>query len=253
MSHPRVQQLRRLAARRDARVADGAFVVEGATLINEAVRADWDVHDVFHGHGAAPLDVPGARSHELARGVLERVSTTHTPQPHLAIVGRRLASPARLDEPGDHVVVYLDAVSDPGNVGTVLRSAEAMGAAFVVLGAGSVDPFNPKVVRASAGALFWVSVVEVDDLSVVAAGGYRTVGTTSHPGDGAVPIAQLDVAGRLALVMGNESHGVTAVSREHVAEWTYVPHVGRAESLNVAMATTIMCYEIARRREALLN
>jgi TrmH family RNA methyltransferase len=245
--------LRRLAARRDARVADGAFVVEGATLISEAVRAGWDVHDVFHGHGCEPLDVAGADSHELARGVLERVSTTHTPQPHLAIVGRRLASPARLGEPGDHVVVYLDAVSDPGNVGTVLRSAEAMGAAFVVLGSGSVDPFNPKVVRSSAGSLFWVPIVEVDDLSVVVAGGYRSIGTTSHPGDGAVPVANIDVTGRLAIVMGNESHGITPESQRHVNEWTYVPHLGRAESLNVAMATTIICYEIARRREALLN
>jgi len=208
---------------------------------------------VFADHEAPELDVPTPDSFRLARGVLERVSTTQSPQPHIAIVGRRLASPARLAEPGDHLVVYLDAVSDPGNVGTVLRSAEAMGAAFVVLGAGSVDPFNPKVVRASAGALFCVPVVEVENLSVLVDAGYRTVGTSSHPDSRAVPLEQLDVAGRLAIVMGNESHGVTAAAGALVREWTYVPHVGRAESLNVAMATTIICYDVARRRATSLN
>jgi len=245
--------LRRLASRRDARVADGAFIVEGETLIREAVRARWDVLAVFADHEAPELDVPTPDSFRLARGVLERVSTTQSPQPHIAIVGRRLASPARLTEPGDHLVVYLDAVSDPGNVGTVLRSAEAMGAAFVVLGAGCVDPFNPKVVRASAGAVFCVPVVEVDDISPVVDAGFRAVGTSSHPDDGAVPIDELDVSGRLAIVMGNESHGVTTATRARVAQWTYVPHVGRAESLNVAMATTIICYDVARRRRATLN
>lgn len=217
------------------------------------MRARWDVLAVFADHDAIELDVPAPDSFRLARGVLERVSTTQSPQPHIAIVGRRLASPARLAEPGDHLVVYLDAVSDPGNVGTVLRSAEAMGAAFVVLGAGCVDPFNPKVVRASAGALFCVPVVEVDDISPVVEAGFRTVGTSSHPDDDAVPIDALDVSGRLAIVMGNESHGVTTATRAQVAQWTYVPHVGRAESLNVAMATTIICYDVARRRRVTLN
>ncbi len=188
---------------------------------------------------------------ELADGVLERVGSTETPQPPLAIV----AMPD--DRAGDVLpaasfVVVLDRVGDPGNLGTILRSAEAAGADLVVLTPGSVDPFNPKVVRSSAGALFHVPVVTagIDD---VAAAGLELFGTTSHgfPGRTVVPYTDADLTGRIAVVMGNEAAGLPDEWNDTVGpvrSWITIPHSGRSESLNVAMATTVLVFEAARQR-----
>jgi RNA methyltransferase, TrmH family len=140
-------------------------------------------------------------------------------------------------------VVVADAVADPGNVGTILRSAEAAGADAVVLTAGSVDAFNPKAVRASAGALFHVPVVLVESIADVGAAGLRVVGTSSHRGRS---YSDVDWTGRVAVVLGNESHGLADDAA--VDEWVTVAHRGRAESLNVAMAATVLAFEIARQR-----
>jgi TrmH family RNA methyltransferase len=175
----------------------------------------------------------------------------------MALVSRRAASLARLEpqyirqqSSSDAApwVLFLDAVSDPGNLGTILRSAEAMGSAGVVLGTGSVDAFNPKVVRASAGALFHVPVVEGVTLSDVKNLGYRVLATSSHKQPGSQSLVDADLTGPLCMVLGSEAHGVSEASAPMVDGWIRIDHAGRAESLNVAMAATIINYEIARRR-----
>ncbi|NCX17869.1 MAG: RNA methyltransferase [Acidimicrobiia bacterium] len=223
-----MQQLRRLLARRSARVEESAFVVEGAVLIGEAVRGGWDVLAQFVSGDAAPIAGCDAPVFTLGEGVLDRVASTDSPQPNLAVVSRRTASLARLEMTvagSASWVMFLDAVSDPGNLGTILRSA--------VLGSGTVDPFNPKVVRASAGALFHVPVVEGASLAEVKALGYRVLATSSHEQVGSRRLAEADLDGAVCVVLGSEAHGV---------------HAGRAESLNVAMAATIVSYELARAR-----
>jgi TrmH family RNA methyltransferase len=245
-----VQQLRRLLARRSARVEASAFVVEGAVLIGEAVRGGWDVLAQFVSGDAAPVAGCDAPVFTLGEGVLDRVASTDSPQPNLAVVSRRTASLARLELTAGSApwVMFLDAVSDPGNLGTILRSAEAMGAAGVVLGSGTVDPFNPKVVRASAGALFLVPVVEGATLAEVKALGYRVLATSSHEQVGSHRLAEADLDGAVCVVLGSEAHGVSPELAANVDGWIRIDHAGRAESLNVAMAATIVSYELARAR-----
>ena len=245
-----MQQLRRLLARRSARVEESAFVVEGAVLIGEAVRGAWDVLAQFVSGDAAPVAGCDAPVFTLGEGVLDRVASTDSPQPNLAVVSRRTASLARLElTPGSAPwVMFLDAVSDPGNLGTILRSAEAMGAAGVVLGSGTVDSFNPKVVRASAGALFHVPVVEGATLAEVKALGYRVLATSSHEQAGSRRLAEADLDGAVCVVLGSEAHGVSPELTANVDGWIRIDHAGRAESLNVAMAATIVSYELARSR-----
>ncbi|MFZ9707727.1 MAG: TrmH family RNA methyltransferase, partial [Ilumatobacteraceae bacterium] len=259
-SHQRVQQLRRLLARRSARVEESAFVVEGAVLIHEAVRGGWDVLAQFVSGDAAAVTGCDAPVFVLGDGVLDRVASTESPQPNLAVVSRRTASLARLELGAAGVssaggasagtrapwAMYLDAVSDPGNLGTILRSAEAMGAAGVVLGSGTVDPFNPKVVRASAGALFHVPVVEGSSLADVKSLGYRVLATSSHEQAGSKSLAEVDLGGAVCVVLGSEAHGVSPELASSVDGWIRIDHAGRAESLNVAMAATIISYELAR-------
>jgi TrmH family RNA methyltransferase len=214
------------------------FVVEGAILIAEAVAAGCQVVAEFVAPGADAV-MPDAVVFPLAEGVLERVASTERPQPNLAIV--RMPSARTRLETADLVVVA-DELSDPGNLGTMLRSAEAAGADAVVLTPGSVDPYNPKAVRASAGAIFHVPVFEAS-LEDVRAAGLRLVGTSSHRG---LPHTDTDWVGRVAIVMGSEAHGLP--DDAPVDTWVRIAHRGRAESLNVAMAATLLVFEAARHR-----
>jgi RNA methyltransferase, TrmH family len=243
LTNPRIQRLRRLLGRRSARADEGAFVVEGPVLVAEASRAGWAVEAQFVAPDATPVELADVPVHRLAAGVLERLGSTETPQPVLAIVARRTTTLAELARDATFVVVCAG-VGDPGNLGTILRSAEAAGADGVVLTNGTVDPFNPKVVRAAAGALFHVPVVvgvapgELGELGLV------LVGSSSHEG---VAYTASDLTAPVALVVGNEAHGIGP--EIPIDTWITVPHRGRSESLNVAMAATVLCFELVRQRQ----
>jgi len=213
------------------------FVVEGPGLIREALAAGWTVEAEFVARGGTA--VTPADQFALADGVIERVATTERPQPNLAIV--RMPEPGRVLDAASFVVVA-DELNDPGNLGTILRSAEAAGVDAVVLTPGSVDPYNPKVVRASAGALFHVPVVAAG-LDEVRAAGLRLVGTSSHLG---ILHTTADWSGRLAIVLGSEAHGLT--DDAPVDAWVRIEHRGRSESLNVAMAATLLVFTAAEHR-----
>jgi RNA methyltransferase, TrmH family len=249
---PTVQRLRRLLGRRSERYEARCFVVEGRVLVAEAVAAGWHCElQVVPAGSDAAVDGAG-RVVELAPGVLERIASTTTPQAPLAIV--------RMPEPRDRsrclaaatFVVVLDAVSDPGNLGTIMRSSEAAGADAIVLTPGSVDPFNPKAVRSSAGALFHLPVLDAT-LDEVAAAGFALLGTSSHacPGRTVIEHTDADLTGRVAIVMGNEAAGLPDDWTDQVgpiSTWLTIRHQGRGESLNVAMAATVLVFEAARQR-----
>jgi len=255
-NNPRVQQLRRLIGRRSSRWDDGLFVVEGPVLVAEAVAAGWQCEAQFVSAEADGIIQPGVDGagelFVLAENVFDRIASTEAPQNPLAIVRMRDHGPVADLLAAASFVVVLDRVGDPGNLGTILRSAEAAGADLVVLTPGSVDPYNPKVVRSSAGALFHVPVVEatVED---VASAGLVTIGTTSHdtPGRTVTAHTDADLSGRVAIVMGNEAAGLPADWTDEVGpirRWMSIAHQGRSESLNVAMATTVLVFEAARQR-----
>ena len=239
-ANPQIQRLRRLHGRRSSRSEEGVFVVEGALLVAEAVAAGWDVEAQFVAPGVAPVD--GAEPvFELARGVAERISATETAPGLLAIVRAQIAEPAVLTDAG--LVIVADRLADPGNLGTILRSAEAAGVDVVAVTPGTVDVLNPKVVRASAGSVFHVPVVVPVGLEDVRRSGLRLVGTSARRG---TPHTELDWAGRVAIVLGGEAHGLP--DDAPVDAWVRIEHAGRAESLNVAMAATVLCFEAARGR-----
>ena len=185
----------------------------------------------------------GARIFELAPGVVERVATTVTPQPVLAVF-------PMLDTPsvpeGAGIVVVMADVRDPGNAGTVLRSADASGARAVVCCGGSVDPYNPKTVRASAGSLFHVPVVLAgppgDALDALGAAGLRRLGAVVTGGQ---DYTSVDWSVPTALVLGNEAWGLP--EGLPLDGMVGIPMEGRAESLNVGMACAVLCFEALRQ------
>ncbi|HET9559775.1 MAG TPA: TrmH family RNA methyltransferase, partial [Actinomycetota bacterium] len=170
-----------------------------------AVEAGHTIEAVFVPAGTAPPGGPlaGAPCHALAPGVLERVATTETPRPLLAVVRYRPAAADVLGEAG--FVVVAAGLSDPGNLGTILRTAEAAGADAVATTPDTVDVTNPKVVRAAAGAVFLLPVVDQVELGEVRSLGLRLLGTAAG---GGTPHTSADLTGRVAVVVGNEAHGL---------------------------------------------
>lgn len=257
-----MQRLHRLLTRRSVRRTDGAFVLEGATLLRTALTAGAEVESVYTAPAAQTLPAVlravddaadrGARVFSLAPGVLERVADTVTPQPVLAVV--RQPAPADPGLAGCGFVVVCAGVRDPGNAGTVIRSAAAAGADAVVLTTGTVDPFNPKTVRASAGAVLLVPlVVDVEAgplLDAAAAVGVRRVGAVAA---GGVPHTAVDWTVPVALVLGNEAAGLGAEEASRLEELVTIPMAGAVESLNVSMAATVLCFEVARQRSSILQ
>lgn len=248
--HPEVDRLRRLLRRRADRAAERAFVVEGPKLVDEAIAAG-AVEAVYLAPGTPPpegLD-RDVSIRVLQRGVLERVADTVTPQPILAIC-RSVDVPLREVLDATFVVVCVD-IQDPGNAGTILRSAEAAGAGAVLFTGSSVDPSNPKAVRASAGSLFHVGVVSGgtpdDVLAQLARRGLRCLGADARAD---APVDDIDLTVPIALVLGNEAHGLPAEIDAALDGRVTIPMSGRSESLNVGMAAAVMCFEVARQRRA---
>lgn len=250
-----MRRLRRLLAKRATRWTERAFVAEGIELVRTGLAAGSLPESVYlaaEGSSdaaatavAAQAEARGIRVYELAPGVMARVADTVTPQPLLAVFPM-LDVELSVAAGGALAVVMVD-VRDPGNAGTVLRTADAAGADAVVCCGGTVDPFNPKTVRSSAGSLFHVPLVVAGEpapaLEALAALGYRRFGTVVRDGE---DYATVDWRRPSAVVLGNEASGLPAglpLDGE-----VGVPMVGRAESLNVGMACAVLCFEALRQR-----
>ncbi len=255
--NPRVQRLARLARRREERDLQRAFVVEGPSLVRAAIDAGAPVREVFVDRDALdrpPVGEllaavpPGADVWSVSAAVLDRAGDAVTSQGAVAVVDR-VEAPWPSPDRTSFVLVLVE-VSDPGNVGTLIRSAAAAGAGAVVV-VGGADPAAPKVVRASAGALFGVDVVAATDadeaLHHLASAGYRTLATDVHRGD---PYDAVDLTGPVALLLGNEARGLDPEVADRADGRVTIPMAGPTESLNVAMAGTVVCFEVLRQRRA---
>ena len=222
----KLKEIRRLARRRSREDAS-RFVAEGEDLVAAAAAAGWQPVVLLTAAGS------GLAGDEVEPALLEAVSGLGSGSRQIGVYEQRWAAPA------GPLCVALWGVGDPGNVGTILRSARAFGAASVALGPGCADPFGPKAVRASMGAIFEMAVAQVT--SVDALPGQR-VALVGHAGD---PLARSGpVSEELTVLLGAERTGLPA---DVVAACDRIAHIPIAtESLNVAMAATIALYELTR-------
>jgi TrmH family RNA methyltransferase len=226
----KLKEIRKLTRQRKARDRTGRFVAEGEDLLAAADAAGWVAVERLcaTGSGLAGLEVDP----ELLAGASTLGSGTRT----LAVYEERWAV-----EPAGPLCVYLHGVADPGNVGTVLRSAQAFGADSVVLGPGSADPFSPKAVRASMGAIFTTAVARVSDYAALPG---PTVALVAGQGP---PLHSLGLTAA-TLLIGAEREGLPeelVAAADQVAQIPIASH-----SLNAAMAATVALYEITRIRPA---
>ena len=249
--NPRIEAVRDLRTPRGRR-AGHRFTAEGPTLLEEAERTGLrplEIYATQAGLGRfdpGRLETGGTAIYLVSDRVFARLSDLETPTGILAVFdlpGRTVAEVLARDGP----VLLLAGVSDPGNAGTLVRSAEAFGAAGVLFGRGGADPFAPKVVRAAMGSLFRlpVAVVEPDELLAAAAAAGRPVVAADVDGE---DLAVARIPPNAVLAIGNERRGV----RDWLPSWdraVRIPQREAADSLNAAVAGSIVLYEAARCQE----
>lgn len=248
----RIVEARKLAQRKYRRRQD-RFLVEGLQLLHMALDAGAQPLEVFYcqsqfagSEAPALLDLfrqAGAELVAVSAGVMETLSERDTPQGVVATFALFETSLRVLRLAGRELVLVLDRLQDPGNVGTLMRTADAVGAAVVVLIEPCVDPFDPKTVRGSMGSLFNLPVVQTGDVPGLFAWlreqGMQLVGADARLGKA---WGQGLWEGGVALILGNEARGLSDDVRPHVEAWARLPMVGRAESLNVAVAGGVLMY-----------
>ena len=234
------------------------FLIEGPALVGAALDAGLTPSAVFSVPGKQPLvDAAVARAGEAGAPVyavdkrtLRSLAQTREPQGVVAqvpFVERDLkALDGIVPASGPAGVLVLDDLDDPGNAGTLIRSAEAFGARAVCVGPSSVEPYNDKLVRATMGAIFRVPLVRYRGWPELEAAlqGLRLSLIAARAG--APDIRSIDLPGRCALILGNERHGLTAVPAGSIGLTVGIPHAAAVESLNVAVAGSILLYELSR-------
>jgi TrmH family RNA methyltransferase len=249
--NPKIQQVRALLGRKQAREENRAFVVEGVRLAEEALTAGYRPTLVLYSgelseRGRVVLQGfsnIGADLEEVSPALLDGLSATETSQGLLAVCPLlELPLPEQLD-----FVLIADQVRDPGNLGTLLRTAAAAGVQAVLLAPGTTDPFAPKVLRAGMGAHFriplrslsWEEIVRLCKPALRIYLAEASAGT---------PCWQLNLCHPLALVVGGEAEGATPEAQRVVDAWVTIPMPGKSESLNAAIAASILMFEIVRQR-----
>ena len=248
--NPRIQRIRKLQASARTRRRERAFVVEGVRLTEEALRAGWQPELVLFtgdlsGRGQAVVDgfrAMGAETLPVTPQVMTAASDTQTPQGILAVLP--LPQP-EIPAPLTFALVP-DGVRDPGNLGTLLRTALAAGAEAVFLPPGNADAFSPKVVRAAMGAHFRLPLFPMDWETI----GRHLAGLNVFLADaaGGQPHFEAGFDAPLAIIIGGEASGAGDQAQKLAARRVHIPMPGDAESLNAAIAGAVLLFEVVRQR-----
>ncbi|MBP3949716.1 TrmH family RNA methyltransferase [Bacillus suaedae] len=241
IKNERIKAWKKLHTRKGREKA-GMFMVEGHHLIEEALKSPIVVQVVLMTEEiVAPSNelINGCEMIVVSDQVMKEISETESPQ-GIAAICELPVSPAIDTLEGRYLLA--DRVQDPGNLGTMIRTADAAGMTGVVLGEGSVDLFNSKVIRSSQGSIFHLPVVKGDLLVWIQwlkEAGIPVFGTAL---EGASSYSAIEPQEQFALIVGNEGEGVSQEILDRTDQNLYVPIYGHAESLNVAVATGVLLY-----------
>lgn len=261
VNNPRVKAAAELKQKK-YREEKGLFLVEGLRAVEEAV-AYGDVASLFVISGQESerqkkvlqqAAEKGVALYQVDEKIMHKISDTKTPQGIVAVVRMPPDDLCRLQPAAGTAedtapVLILDRIRDPGNVGTIIRTADAVGALGVILLAGSVDAYSPKVVRASMGSIFHLPLVQGIEpeaaLTWCMRYGYTTAAASLTVAE---ELYKVDLSQKMAFILGNEANGVSTALQETAAMRLYIPMPGKAESMNVAMAAGVILFESLRQR-----
>jgi len=259
--NPRLKELRSHFLRAGV-ASDGLIAIEGRKLLEEAARSGLRVHSIFvraepEGPGlgeagagfGSTSSFPAALRFQVAADAFNHACATESPQGLAALVEAPQWSLEAILGGDLPLLLVLAGLQDPGNVGTILRTAEAFGASGILLLPGTVNPWNQKVLRASAGSSFRLPVVQLHHTAVLER--LREKGFSLHACAAAhgADVRDADLGGRVALVIGNEGAGICDEVLSHCSGTIHIPCPGPVESLNAAVAASVLLYEASRQRE----
>lgn len=231
--------------KRKYRLEDGAFLIEGYHLIEEAHKGDWEIVEIILEQSASVPDWAGNYPVIMVSdNVFKHIADTKTPQGIAAVVKMKQAE----WNPGN-TVLLVDAIQDPGNLGTIIRTADAAGFDAVVLGNGTVDLLNGKVIRSTQGSLFHIPVFQEDLLQKIGELKQNGFAIWASALKDAVPYNELDDVPKIALVVGNEASGIREEILLEADTIVKIPMYGKAESLNVSVAAGILMYYLATEQK----
>lgn len=225
--------------RKKYRDREGCFLVEGQHLIEEALESDWSVLEVIISEDASYPLPPDMKTTIVSRQVFAEISQTETPQGIAAVVKQQnwSYSPQSL-------TLLVDAVQDPGNLGTLIRTADAAGFDHVVLGSGSVDPYNDKVIRATQGSIFHIPHFQGKLENYIGLLKESEITIWASTLQNSLPYKELSIPEKGALIVGNEGQGIHQDYVNLADELVHIPIYGEAESLNVSIAAAILMYHL---------
>ncbi|WP_152046656.1 TrmH family RNA methyltransferase [Aureimonas psammosilenae] len=257
VSNPIVKDIRALAAKK-GRDETGLFIAEGLKLVLDALEAGWvlktllvakaELHGALLAKAAARARAAGADVVEASSKVMEAVSRRDNPQSAIGVFKQKTTALEKLAFGADGVVVALDRVRDPGNLGTIMRTVDAAGAKGVVLIGDCVDPFSMEAVRATMGSIFAVPLARVSEEAFLRwRRDFKGLVAGTHM-RGETDYRDATYSGRpVVLLMGNEQAGLTEPLANACEALLRIPQAGRADSLNLGVATGIMLFEARRK------
>ncbi|SHN06568.1 TrmH family RNA methyltransferase [Gracilibacillus kekensis] len=242
VKNEKVKNWRKLRKKKE-RDLQNQFIIEGFHLIEEAHKSSWQIVEIIHQEG---VECPKAWLHyplfKVTDNVMAAISETKTPQGIVAVVNKK-----NNDEKVVNRALMVDRVQDPGNLGTMIRTADAAGFDTVILGHGTVDLFNDKVIRSTQGSLFHLNVYEADLVGEMERLQQLSITIWSTGLENASNYHELDVPDKIAIIVGNEGSGVNRTLMTKADQNVMIPIYGQAESLNVSIAAAILMYEVVKK------
>ena len=239
------RHLKKLQTRRE-REKSSQYLAEGSRAVYDAIKNNADISSIVICEGfVCEADLSGYKVYELSKKLFDDAKLTVNSQGIIAVINYKLKEAKEIDFNKTSSILYLDSVMDPGNLGTILRSADAFGMDAIVLSPGCVDIFNPKVVRSSMASLLNVPVyydTDTDFLFEKLKGeGYDIIGTFPRAKELS---SEHKYSLKTVLIMGNEANGISSKIASLCTSQLKIPMLGNTESLNVATACAVMLYEI---------
>ncbi len=248
-ANPRIKRLVGLK-KRESRDREGTFLVEGARHLERALAAGHSPIEVYYVPGRFdPSTIPGVEAHSCSDAALSRASYRESHDDVIAVFNQFDHGLARIQPGPNPLLLIAEGLEKPGNLGAILRTADAVLADAVIALGGPIDVFNPNVVRASTGALFTVPIAVAGLAATVDWLSGRGIALIAASPEGGDAYWSLDLTGPCALVVGSESEGLSALARDASDILVRIPMHGAADSLNASVSMALLAYEALRQRE----
>ena len=235
--------------KRSFREKSGEFIIEGKRSVMDAIENGAEISYVICREDTDAVFPDGIKVFATDKKTFAEITDTESPQDMLAVAKAKCSTLSEIFEKAPSLIIYLDRLQDPGNLGTIIRTADARGDAAVVLSAGCVDLFNSKVIRSTMSSVFNISIVKdavtEEIFPLFKENGYKTVAGALS--DKSTDLYETDLSGKCVIVVGNEGNGVCDYILENADILTIIPMRGKAVSLNAGISAGIMMYEHLRQ------